>query len=968
MSNNVSLFSNNISNCLNSNKMGSAKKPTNGIFGANANNSMFNTGMNQNINPNMMTNQMMTPPKQQTNAFNQQSNQMNTGMQNQGINANIFGNAGLGQNNMMNNNMGSMQSSTPGFNQGTNMMGQAPTTYGTFDYSYSVTNLTEQGQGNNSNVPLKMMAITAMQNYMAKSMEELRYEDYCLKRSGKSVQKSNALVGGTKGNLNAVFNQGANVQAGNLFGGTTNTATTSTTTQGGLFGGTANNNQQQQQGSLFNQQQGSSIGGVFSNPTPTPNTTVSFKQNTTGIFNQPQNTNSNQNQSVFGMNPSTSGMQGGNQQGGGLFGGNTSNQLKPNTGGGLFNSSTNVTSNINNSTSNNNMFGQGGGNLFGNQSKTSNSSTNVTNQAGGLFGNTGTNAITSNTQNTGLSFNNPSQSTNMFSNPTQSGNMFQGTTSQQPSGGLFSQPTQGIQQQNTGLGMKTTTQTGTGGGLFNNTANQSSFFSGNQTTQQSASSGLFGNTGMGNATSSNTNLFGAVNTQSGLFDKSQTTQQGQFPGTQQGLFASPQNIGMMKPYEFAQPMYMNQNPSYINQTLSGNILGLALDSFITKRIIDACSKNKTLDEILSDLKEENKQDLESRVDNILNSSEKYIRDSRSTYTYTSSLKPSVTKQYDFLRTKRKNTENKEVERILQYNRSHLIFLESGKKKRFSEIKAKEEWVRKAEENEYRGSYVSEKKNKVEDQARALKLIINLMAADKKDEDSHMFEILVNPINTVDLLKDTIVDKLREIKKFKTLTKNKFTIFHKADILLDSKELSYYELKNGDHLYIAIDSDVMPEPERKRRRLSHHDLANIDMIPVLSKPGYQTKPAYPLICRMTADQLKEVKGFEIYNSYGRIKFLEKVDLRGLNLDKIVRIEKCSVAVYEGCVKPAKGHGLNVTCEICLYDVQSKEELSQSEKEEFEERLQRAILAKGAKMVNYDDKENTLIITTNELNQL
>jgi hypothetical protein len=97
-------------------------------------------------------------------------------------------------------------------------------------------------------------------------------------------------------------------------------------------------------------------------------------------------------------------------------------------------------------------------------------------------------------------------------------------------------------------------------------------------------------------------------------------------------------------------------------------------------------------------------------------------------------------------------------------------------------------------------------------------------------------------------------------------------------------------------------------------------------------------------------------------------LEKVDLRGLNLDKIVRIEKCIVALYEGCVKPAKGYGLNVACEICLYDVQSKEELSQSEKEEFEERLQRAILAKGAKMVNYDDKENTLIITTNELNQL
>jgi hypothetical protein len=399
-SNNVSLFSNNISNCLNSEKSESPMKPTNGIFGEDANNTMFNTGMNQNINPNMMTNQMMIPPKEQTNTFNQQLNQMNTGMQNQGINANILGRTGLDQTNMMmHNNMGLMQLSTQGFNKGTDISGQAPITYGTFDHSYSVTKITEQG----TNGPLKMKAITTMQNYMAKSMEELRYEDYCLKKSGRSVQKSNTRVGDSKSNLKTI-----------LFGSTINSATTTKTTQDGLFGKTITN----QQSSLFNQQQCNSLTGNLSNPTLalTPGATISFERDTTGILNQLQTTNINQNQSIFVTNISTSKVQG-NQQGGGLFGDNT-NQPKSNTGDSLYNCAINVNSYFRYSFRNKKP-NQGSGNLFENQPKKANTSTNTTNQTGGLFGNTSTTNITNN-QNTSLLFNNnPTQSTNLFSNSTQ---------------------------------------------------------------------------------------------------------------------------------------------------------------------------------------------------------------------------------------------------------------------------------------------------------------------------------------------------------------------------------------------------------------------------------------------------------------------------------------------------------------------------------------------------------------------
>jgi hypothetical protein len=157
-------------------------------------------------------------------------------------------------------------------------------------------------------------------------------------------------------------------------------------------------------------------------------------------------------------------------------------------------------------------------------------------------------------------------------------------------------------------------------------------------------------------------------------------------------------------------------------------------------------------------------------------------------------------------------------------------------------------------------HVSEKKNSMQDHARVLNVMVNLMACDKQDLDSHMFEILINPSNTVDLLTNTIVDNLRESKGFKGVAKSKLVIFHKAVILLDSKQLSYYDFKNGDHLNIAIDKNVLPKLESKKRELSNnkYDFANINMIPIITKPGYQIKPVYPLLCRMTDDQLGKVQ--------------------------------------------------------------------------------------------------------------
>jgi nuclear pore complex protein Nup98-Nup96 len=955
--NQSSLFTNNQSNTLNSNKFTNSGKKS-------VSNSLGNFGTSgpilgqQNTNPNLMT-----PTKQQGQSFfsGPVSNFNPTGGVATG--GNIFGGGnttGMGIQNQQTTNMmtNTQMMGTPQFNQG-----MSSNQYGTFDIPYSITLASEQGQGN-KNESLKMIAITAITNYSSKSIEELRKEDYALKKQGRIHSKQNQF-GGLTGNINLagvssgvtqggnmLGNQQANMKV-NIFGTSSGIGGTQQQTGTSLFGNqnkTVNmtNTQTGTQGNIF----GQGGGGVNQLGGNTNQGMLGINQG-----NQTNQTNQTKQGVLFGNTSNSGGVT--NQQGGifntgvttnqtgGLFGGNASQQ----TNQSMFNTSNQPT-----------------GNMF-------NSGTQQVTQGGGLFTGTGTTQQTGGGLFTGAT-------TNQQAN--QGGGLFAGTaTVQQTGGGLFNTSTQ---QQSGGLfgGTQTTTQPQTGG-LF-----------GAQTTTQPQAGGLFGSTQQ--ATQSSGGLFGpsaggkqtsAFSTQGGGLFAGNQTQTGNtqlFQGTamtqpQTGLFASnptAQPSGLFGP---TQPQQMIQYPTmvptiptgvpinpYINGPLTGNVLGLSLDNFVTRKIIEAIKNNKTMDEIVAELKEEKKEDLETRIDNILFKSEKHIRENK--YLGLLGATKSIggtgtrdTRQFDFLKTKRKQ-DNREIERILQNNRSFVSFIDSGRKKRAIDGQSKAEWIRQAEENEYKGSYHSERKHN--EDAKIINVKVILMS---KDDDSESFDMLVNITNSVDFLKETILDKLHEDKRYKRLTKNKFTIFHRSDILLDKKDLSIYNLKEGDKLSIAIDNDVFPEPvvvSKKRRQ--EGDLASIDIIPVLTKPGYHTKPSYPLICRMTVNQLKSIEGFQIYNDYGLMKFLHPVDLRGLNLDQIVTIEPQKASLYEHKRKPPRGQGLNVECEIHLYDIQSEEGLSDFERQEFKDGLERAVRSKGAKMVRFDEHDNTLIFTINELNEL
>ena len=79
-------------------------------------------------------------------------------------------------------------------------------------------------------------------------------------------------------------------------------------------------------------------------------------------------------------------------------------------------------------------------------------------------------------------------------------------------------------------------------------------------------------------------------------------------------------------------------------------------------------------------------------------------------------------------------------------------------------------------------------------------------------------------------------------------------------------------------------------EEKNNNNKNNELVPIELIPKLTKEGYKCIPSILELSRMTKEELKKVEGFKIYNQYGEVEFKEPVNLLGLDLDKLVDIEK------------------------------------------------------------------------------
>lgn len=63
------------------------------------------------------------------------------------------------------------------------------------------------------------------------------------------------------------------------------------------------------------------------------------------------------------------------------------------------------------------------------------------------------------------------------------------------------------------------------------------------------------------------------------------------------------------------------------------------------------------------------------------------------------------------------------------------------------------------------------------------------------------------------------------------------------------------------------------------------MASKDCIPIMH-PGIKTKPEINALSQMTENELSKVKDFTLENDYGKIEYVEPVDLRHVNLKEDV----------------------------------------------------------------------------------
>eukprot|EP01041_Mallomonas_annulata_P003522 gene3522-7007_t len=130
------------------------------------------------------------------------------------------------------------------------------------------------------------------------------------------------------------------------------------------------------------------------------------------------------------------------------------------------------------------------------------------------------------------------------------------------------------------------------------------------------------------------------------------------------------------------------------------------------------------------------------------------------------------------------------------------------------------------------------------------------------------------------------------------------------------------------------------------------------VPILTKPGYFTNPDIKLLQQMNSSELKSIPKFAILRpNIGRIEWEGETDIRGLNLDEIVKIEQGSVDVYEDTSeseKPPVGQGLNKSAIILLQNIFPKENISTKKRLEFVDKLQKCCVNAGSEFLDYDSE--------------
>lgn len=157
--------------------------------------------------------------------------------------------------------------------------------------------------------------------------------------------------------------------------------------------------------------------------------------------------------------------------------------------------------------------------------------------------------------------------------------------------------------------------------------------------------------------------------------------------------------------------------------------------------------------------------------------------------------------------------------------------------------------------------------------------------------------------------------------------------------------SSHSKKKLDLSYSAVDTPSIPVVE--------NDVDRGSMVPVLEKEGYLTSPDISILQKMAPHELARVKNFAVLRpNIGKIEWEGVIDVRGMNIGDIVRIEPKEVFVYENMIEPAEGQGLNRPATITFFGIYPKDRNNKEKVEAYEKKLRSFCEQNDAEFINYD----------------
>lgn len=243
-----------------------------------------------------------------------------------------------------------------------------------------------------------------------------------------------------------------------------------------------------------------------------------------------------------------------------------------------------------------------------------------------------------------------------------------------------------------------------------------------------------------------------------------------------------------------------------------------------------------------------------------------------------------------------------------------------------------------------------------------------------DDAEEVLLLSIDRNRTIRELIELAVNKLKN--KYSGIESSLIQMVHKSRILSQDNTLEDSGVQSGmkfDMLVQEKPTTITPtaRPEEletvSRKRRSEPEtrdyLVSTDKLPIATKPGYRLNPSLIEMARMTEYELMNVRDLFIENEHGKIQWVGRTNVIGINFDELVRISTFAAEVYPAEVeakglKPEVGLGLNKPAIISLYKVYQGERDRRSPTD-FEESLKRrAECLDDCTFLGYDRKAGIL----------